>query len=96
MKIIKFLLVLVLLVSCKRNNEFEVKTSKMTNGWGYTITLDNKIIIKQTVIPTVSKQEGFQSEEDALKVGTLVLNRIKQKLPPTIARKDLILLKIPL
>jgi hypothetical protein len=94
MKFIKLLFVLLLLASCKKNAEFEVKSFKVNAGWGYTIEINNKIIIKQTVIPTISNKRSFKSEADALKVGNLVLQRIKQNLSPSVAKKDLILLEI--
>jgi hypothetical protein len=94
MNIIKLLFVLLFLVSCKKNNEFEVKSFQANDGWGYTIGINDKTIIKQSVVPTVSNRESFKSEEDALKVGNLVLDRIKHNLSPTVSKKDLILLEI--
>ncbi len=94
MKFLKIIVVLLLLVSCKKPAEFEVKSIKVNDGWGYSIGMNDKIMIKQTVIPTVSAQRSFKSEADALKVGNWVLERIKQNLSPTVAKKDLILLEI--
>lgn len=94
MKFLKIIVVLLLLVSCKNNTEYNVKSFKIKDGWGYTIAINNKIIIKQTVIPTLSDTRSFKSEADALKVGNLVVEKIKQNLSPTIAKKDLILLEI--
>ena len=94
MKFIKLLFVFLLVISCKHNAELGVKSFKVNTGWGYTIGINEKIIIKQTVIPTVSQKRSFESEADALKVGNLVLKRIKQNLSPTISKKDLILLEI--
>lgn len=94
MKFIKLLFVFLFMFSCKNNAEFEVKSIKVNNGWGYTIGMNDKIMIKQTVIPTVSAQRSFKSEADALKVGNWVLERIKQNLSPTVVKKDLILLEI--
>jgi hypothetical protein len=96
MKFLKIIVVLFLFISCNTNEEYLVKTLKVKNGWGYTIAINDKVVIKQTVIPTVSKQVGFKTENDALKVGNLVLERIKQNLSPTIAKNDLILLEIDL
>ena len=67
---------------------------KVNDGWGYVISTNDKIIIKQTVIPTVSAKRSFSSEADALKVGNWVVERIKQNLSPTISKKDLILMEI--
>lgn len=94
MKFLKIIIVFLFFASCKNNAEFEVKSFKVNDGWGYTIGMNDKIIIKQTVIPTVSEKRSFKSEADALKVGNWVLERIKQNLSPTVAKKDLILLEI--
>jgi hypothetical protein len=94
MKFLKILVVLLFLFSCTKKEEYEVKSFPTNNGWGYTIAINNKIIIKQTVIPTISAKRSFNSEADALKVGNLVLKRIKQNLSPTVAKKDLFLLEI--
>lgn len=82
------------MISCNKKEQYNVKSLKLNDGWGYTIDLNNKIIIKQSVIPTVSNNKSFKSEVEALKVGNLVLQRIKQNLSPTVAEKDLILLEI--
>ena len=89
-----FLLFALLAVSCNNKEEVLVKSIKVKGGWGYTIAVNDKIVIKQTVIPTVSYQGSFKTEADALKVGNLVLERIKQNLSPTVTKKDLILLEI--
>lgn len=94
MKFLKIIVVVLLLVSCQKKAELVVKSFKVPTGWGYTIGMNDKIIIKQTVIPTVSDKRSFKSEDDALKVGNLVLDRIKHNLSPTVAKKDLILLEI--
>lgn len=94
MKFIKLMIIFLLLVSCEKKSDYEVKSFPVNNGWGYTIEINNKIIIKQTVIPTVSAKRNFNNEADALKVGNWVLKRIKQNLSPTVTKKDLILLEI--
>lgn len=94
MKFLKIIVILSLLFSCKNNSEYSVKSFKINQGWGYDIALNNRIIIKQNVIPTLSNKKNFSSQADALKVGNLVLDRIKQNLSPTITKKDLILLEI--
>jgi hypothetical protein len=94
MKFLKIIVVFLFLVSCKNKTELGVKSFKGNAGWGYTIETNEKIIIKQTMIPTVSQKRSFKNEADALKVGNLVLERIKQNLSPTITKKDLILMEI--
>jgi len=94
MKFLKIIVVFLFFASCKKSIEFEVKSIRVNDGWGYTIGTNDKIIIKQTVIPTVSSRKSFKTEADALKVGNWVRDRIKQNLSPTVAKKDLILLEI--
>lgn len=77
-----------------KNKEYHLNSIQINKGWGYTISVNDKIIIKQTVIPTVAENRSFSSEGDALKVGKLVVERMKQNLSPTLTKKDLILLEI--
>ena len=62
---------------------------KTTDGWGYCITLDNKIYIKQTIIPVIQGNKSFATEEDAEKVALLVVNKIKTHQKPTIFKEEL-------
>jgi|TARA_R110002110_G_scaffold17467_9_gene74100 hypothetical protein len=93
--ITKLLLVcLFLFISCKKNEDLNLASLKTQNGWGYVITLEEKIIIKQTVIPVISENKSFKTEEEALKVGQLVLEKLNSNLSPTVTKKDLLLLSI--
>ncbi len=62
---------------------------KTGDGWGYIITVDDKIVIKQTMIPVVQGIKSFATEEDALKVASLVVNKIKSHQKPTLFRAEL-------
>ena len=89
------LLVCVLLMTaCKSNNNLDVQSIKTPSGWGYTITNNNEIIIKQTVIPVIQSNKSFSSKEDALKIGRLVKEKLEANLSPTITKKDLLLLSV--
>lgn len=87
-------LIFILLQSCHGKDRYVAETFEINGGWGYCILKNNKIIIKQTHIPTIPERIRFKSQEDANKVGQLVLERIKNNLPPTITKNDLFLLKI--
>ncbi len=82
------------LYACSPKKEYQLQTIKVNNGWGYTITLGDKTIIKQTIIPVISKEKSFETEKDALKLGTLVLDKLNHDLSPSITKKDIILLAI--
>ncbi|RVT78577.1 DUF4907 domain-containing protein [Flavobacterium sufflavum] len=84
----------IIFFSCNNKQGLNLKSIKTPTGWGYIIKNNDKIIIKQSIIPVIPNQKSFESEEEALKVGNLVLQKLKQKTSPTITKKDLILLSI--
>lgn len=92
-KIIVYILVFST-ISCAKKNTYDVSPIKLNTGWGYIITMNNKIIIKQTHIPAIPENKSFQTREDAQKVGELVLKRIKTRLSPSVTKNDLTLLDI--
>lgn len=88
------IITILLLVACNKKENFHVESIKTATGWGYTIATDEKIIIKQTVIPVINSYKSFTTEKDALKTGKLVVKKLEANLSPTITKKDLILLDI--
>lgn len=80
--------------SCNSLQDFSLESIKTPSGWGYVIKNNDKIIIKQSIIPVIQNIKSFESETEALKVGNLVLDKLKQQTSPTITKKDLILLSI--
>jgi len=46
-------------------------------GWGYQVYVDEKLYIDQTNIPAVSGLQTFKTKEDALKIGNLVMDKMK-------------------
>lgn len=80
----------------QKENNLNVAAIKINQGWGYVIKNNDKIIIKQTVIPVISENKSFQTEKEAMAVGQLVVKKLETNLSPTITKKDLILLKIRL
>lgn len=99
-KIQKYLLVILLvmqfLACAKKNETFKIEAFKTTSGWGYSIALKNKIIIKQAIIPVINDTKSFSTKSDALKVADLVVEKLNQNISPTVTKNDLILLKIKL
>lgn len=82
--------------ACAKKEAFKTESYLSHSGWGYSIAYQNKIIIKQSIIPVINENNGFSSEEDALKVANLVITKLRQKRSPTVTKNDLILLKIKL
>lgn len=85
---------LFLIFACNSKSDLNLESIKTENGWGYTIKQNDKIIIKQSIIPVISTKKPFETEDEALKIGNLVLRKLKHKTSPTITKKDLILLSI--
>ena len=95
---------LLLLFSCHGNSaaqRVDIKTNpkdsisissaafKTNDGWGYSIFLDGKVYIKQTIIPVIEGNKSFVSEEDATKCGNLVVAKLKAHQKPTLVMEDL-------
>ena len=85
---------LMLIFACSKKEELNLESIKTSTGWGYVIKNNDRIIIKQSIIPVIPSQKSFETEQQALKVGNLVLQKLKDKTSPTITKKDLILLSI--
>ena len=66
-----------------------VRTFKTEIGWGYDILVNDSSMIHQDIVPGVQGKKGFNSEEDAAKIGNLVLEKIKQKRLPSITLQEL-------
>ena len=64
-------------------------TFKTGNGWGYSITVDNKLFIKQDQIPAIQGNKSFASEEDAAKVAELVITKIAKNETPAVTKVEL-------
>lgn len=79
---------LVKLGSTSTNN-FKLKTFKVNNGWGYTILKKDKVIIKQDIIPGISVKKPFATKKDAVIVGELMIEKLKDNKIPSISYKEL-------
>ena len=75
----------------------EVKLFETDKGWGYDIFVDGKKYIHQTNVPSVSGTAGFESKEDAEKVGNLVVGKVnRNEMPPSVTPEELKELGIPI
>ena len=84
----------LLIFTYSGEENLKVQSIRVTDGCGYSIANNDKIIIKQTIIPVISNSKSFKTEKDALAVGQLVLQKLSSDNSPTITKNDLILLKI--
>lgn len=87
-----FLVVLSLIkftLPSKNGINYSIKTFKIKNGWGYSIFNGEKIIIRQDIVPSVSKKRHFKNEQDALKCGKIMLNKLQEHKIPSVTIKEL-------
>ncbi len=65
-------------------------TFKDSVGWGYNILVNDTVYIHQNYIPGVSGIHHFATEENALKVGNYVAEKLrKRKAFPTVYPREL-------
>jgi hypothetical protein len=75
---------------------FSTTDSLHRSGWGYEITVEQQLFIKQSIIPAIGGIRVFHAQEDAAKVAQLVITKIRQnpnKLP-AVSVKELVQLQV--
>ena len=75
-------------------NSIIVKTKQYSSGWGYDIYVKDSVYISQEVIPSISGRTAFKTEDDAKKVGDLMVLKMKKHMIPNITEYELDSLKI--
>lgn len=94
----------VVIISCNSGANNNTTVSKEPNiksyvfetkiGWGYIITVNDKVFIRQPYIPVISGVRSFKSANEAGKVAELVISKMKQNQPPTLQKEELEKLKV--
>lgn len=96
--------VLALFFLLENSKEKEIRDSsrinisiyRVDNGFGYSISNNNKILIKQNYIPAIKTKQPFSNFNDAQSIANLVKKRIENRQSPRITKEDLDSLKIRL
>ncbi|WP_299779607.1 DUF4907 domain-containing protein [uncultured Formosa sp.] len=68
---------------------FNAKVYTVNSGYGYKITMNDKLLIKQDYIPAIPKNIPFCNEEDANTIADLVISKLENKIAPTITVEEL-------
>ena len=84
----------VIFFSCQPKQKIKVDAFEVENGWGYQLSLGDKVFIHQPFIPAVSGQQAFVSKAEALKTGNFVLQKMRNHEPPAISVHELDSLRI--
>ena len=76
------------------NDSYSFKTFMVGQDWGYDIYKDKQLLIHQPNIPAMKGNKGFSSEQKAISVAQLTIQKLRQGImPPTIRTEELDSLK---
>lgn len=64
-------------VGSRNDRQPELQTFQSQDGWGYRIVMNEKVLINQPIIPAIDTQRSFPDEASARRIGSLVLERLK-------------------
>lgn len=70
-------------------NKIEITTFKIKGGYGYLLSSNNKILIKQKYIPAIQKIKVFCTENEAFKIAVIVKKKITNNESPTLSVDEL-------
>ncbi|WP_405571080.1 DUF4907 domain-containing protein [Winogradskyella sp. Asnod2-B02-A] len=70
-------------------SEYALQIKQKDSFWIYEIYTNDNLFIRQEYIPAVKGKQVFKTEEDAKKIGKLVVSKLSQNLFPVISQKDL-------
>ena len=79
-----------------KNSVYVILIYPTETGFGYSISHDNKLIIKQDIIPVIQSSHPFCDFNDAQKVAGLVKKKLMDKKAPNVSLKELKSLNIKL
>ena len=78
-----------------RTYSVETEPLDTASGYLYTVSVDGRKFIKQTIIPVVEGFHHFETAEDALNTGKVVVSKMIHSADlPSLTREDLIKLGI--
>jgi hypothetical protein len=69
--------------------DLELMTMHSGTGWGYRILVNHHPFLYQPIIPVLSGHHPFPTEAEALKTGSLVIEKLKSGQRPILTRVDL-------
>jgi|BioPla2DNA2_1021312.scaffolds.fasta_scaffold103020_2 hypothetical protein len=78
-----------LIFSLRSRNNLKINTFEIENGYGYSITIREKIFIYQPFIPAVEGNIPFSSRSDARKTARIVKRKLKNNEEAAVSVKEL-------
>ncbi|MDO7172870.1 DUF4907 domain-containing protein [Mariniflexile sp. AS56] len=77
------------IVAKTQSDPFKTAVFKTETGYGYSVSYNNKLLIKQDYIPTIQNNSSFCSKQDAQKVANLVKEKLHSKENPKVSLLEL-------
>jgi hypothetical protein len=81
--------VLAFVVFFTGRDNIRLKTFKSETGWGYTVSVDGKVVICQPFIPAIEGNRPFATRSDARKTGRMMIDRFNHGVDPSLSPDDL-------
>jgi len=79
---------------CNDLLKVEVIPFRTADGWGYEITVDHNTYIHQETIPAVPGDRKFLFEQDALKTGNTVMEKLIRGKHPSLSYEEVMALEL--
>lgn len=77
------------------NRTFAVETQQIDSGYGYTVSVNGKKLIQQTIVPVIEGKHRFVTAQDALNTGKVVVGKMISTADlPSLTKEDLIMLGV--
>jgi hypothetical protein len=88
---------LLLLISLTRfketeissNDSYDLEIIEIDEHWAYQISIGDRVVIRQMVVPAVRGKQMFESKDDAKKIGEIVLKKLQTEQLPTVTIEEI-------
>lgn len=87
-------LVLLAIFSREEKKLLRLAPVQTQHGWGYRITINDQPFIHQDCIPALPGYQPFRNKNDAMRVGSLVMHKLRHHHSPAVTRSELDSLRI--
>lgn len=84
------LAVLCFIVFFTGRDDARLKTFKTESGWGYVISTQDKMVIRQPFIPAIEGKKPFETRGDARRAGQIIKHKIEAREDPTVNVEELL------
>lgn len=71
------------------DNQIQVITYQVKDGWGYKIMVQDRYIITQPFIPAIQGERQFPDKRTASKAGNMVKQKLSENKLPSLTLEDL-------